>query len=213
MSTNSPYTRLEKTIAAADAGGIRQRWEYGRRVLCDPAKTTQAGNLRNGAIAALIADAHRAGVKLSEREIQHRVQAGKTYPCKGQITHICASYESWGALRAAGFPAAGADPEDEPYDPRDLAEKARTAEKQLHLDDPDQLALFDYFPGDRFSELSTLAELAKYAAEMADMTRRYAERDTERAEYLERLSRAVNGDMSKTWAEAQAALDQAIEAT
>jgi hypothetical protein len=208
MSTYTAYTRLEKAIAAADANSIRQRWEYGRRVLCDRVKTTDAGNLRNGALAALIAAARRADIKLSEREIQHRLQAGKSYPCKDQITHICASYESWGALRAAGFPAIDAEPGEEPYDPRDVTEKARTAEKQLHLDDPDQLALFEFFPDDRFSELSTLADLAKYADEMAVLTERYARRDRERAEYLKRLASAVDGDLSKTWAEAQAALDQ-----
>ncbi len=41
------------------------------------------------------------------------------------------------------------------------------------------------------------------------MTERFARKDRERAEYLASLVDAVDGDMSKTWAEAQAALDAA----
>jgi hypothetical protein len=208
--SSARYSRYEKYIAAADSGSIRQRWEYGRLMLTDDAKTTPAGNLRNGAIADLIIAAQRIGRKLSEREIQHRLQCGKAYPAEAQIAHICTSYETWGALRKAGFPAVEAPPGAEPYDPRGGAERARDAARNLarHGAAGDgQLALFDYFPGDKFDELSTLGELAKYAAEMAELTERYARKDRERAGYLARLITAVNGDMSATWEEAQAALD------
>jgi hypothetical protein len=76
-------------------------------------------------------------------------------------------------------------------------------------EDSGQLTLFDYFPDDRFDEMATLAELAKYADEMAQLTERYARKDRERAGYLRGLIGAVNGDMSKTWAEADAALRDA----
>jgi hypothetical protein len=210
MSSYSPYTRHEKAIAAADRGGIRQRWEYARRLLCDPLATTPAGNLRNGVIAALIEAARKAGVKLSEREIQYRLRTGRTYPCASQITHICAAYESFGALRAADFPGVDAGPGEEPYDPRGAVEKARAIDQQLSLggpEDPAQLPLFEWFPDDRFDELATLAELRKYAEESARWTERHARKDQERFEYLERLSAAVGGDENKTWEEAQAALD------
>jgi hypothetical protein len=214
VSTFAAYGRYERAIAAADAGSIRQRWEYGRRLLCDPLATTPDGNLRNGVIAELIGEAHKRGKKLSEREIRYRLKAGRTYPCESQIRHICAGYESWGALRAADFPAVDAEPGDEPYDPRGLAEKARAVDRQLVLGqpDPEQLALFEYFPDDRYDELSTLAELWKYAEESDARTERHARKDRERFEYLHRLLRAVDGNENATWGEAQAALDAAQQA-
>ena len=208
----NPYGRLDKYIAASDAGSMRRRWEYGRRLLNDSSRTTAAGNLRNGVIAGLIEEAHKAGCKLSEREIKYRLMAGKTYPCESQIRHICASYDSWGALRSAGFPAVDAEPGEEPYDPRTAIEKLRATEKQLAFGepaDPGQLALFEYFPDDRFDELSTLAELEKHAEEMSAWTDRRVRKDAERAAYIRSLIAAVNGDRSKTWAEADAALSRA----
>jgi hypothetical protein len=209
MST-ARYSRQEKVIAAADSGGIRQRWEYGRLLLVDDTMTTPAGNLRNGAMADLIIAAQRIGRKLSEREIQRRLQAGKAYPTEAQITHICASYETWGALRNAAFPPVEAPADAEPYDPRDAAERAREAARDLTrrgTANDGQLTLFDYFPDGKFDELSTLGELMKYAGEMAALTERYARKDRERAAYLDSLIAAVHGDLSKTWEEAQAALD------
>lgn len=209
MSTFAAYGRYERAIAAADAGSIRQRWEYGRRLLCDPAATTPDGNLRNGVIAGLIEAAHRRGQKLSEREIRYRLRAGEAYPCESQIRHARAGFKSWNALREAGFPPYEADPGEGPYDPRGAAEKARAADKQLALGDPDQLALFEFFPDDRFDELATLGELRKYAEECEERTERHARRDRERFEYLERLSAAVDGNEDATWEEAQAALEAA----
>jgi hypothetical protein len=209
MSGFARYGRYEKNIAAADASPIRQRWEYGRYLVVDETATTPAGNLRNGVIPELITEARKINRKLSEREIQHRLQAAKAYPTESQIAHICASYETWGALRAAGFPAVEAEPDAEPYDPRDAAERARELARRARHDGGDQLALFDYFPEDRFDETSTLAELAKYADEMTVLTERFARRDRERAEYLKRLIDAVNGDMGATWERAHAALGEA----
>lgn len=209
MSTFAAYGRYERAIAAADAGSLRRRWEYGRRLLCDPLATTPDGNLRNGVIAALIGAAHKRGQKLSEREIRYRIRAGRTYPCESQIRHICAGFESWGALRAADFPAVDAEPGEEPCDPRGLAEKARAVDRQLVLGeaDPEQLALFEYFPEDRYDELSTLADLRKYAEESDARTVRHARKDRERFEYLDQLLSAVDGDENATWEQAQAALD------
>ena len=205
----SPYRKIERDIAAADAGTVRSRWEYGRRLLCDPSATTPAGELRPGKMAELVEAAHRAGVRLTEEEILARLAAARAYPAESQIRRARATYGTWEALTEAQFPEFEADPGEQDYDPRTDAERARQAERQLALGEPDQLALFELFPEDRFSELSTLADLAKYAAESAEITERFARKDRERAEYLASLAEAVDGDMSATWAEAQAALDGA----
>ena len=209
MSSTAPYARIEKAIAASDVGVIRQRWEYGRRLLVDPARTTPTGNLRNDVMPDLIATARRLGRKLSEREIQHRLQAARQYPSEAHITHICASYETWGALRKAGFPPVQLplDADTTPYDPRSPEERARDAGRALGAAaerDAGQLALF---PSDLFDEMSTLAELEKHAAEMAAWTERQADRDRKREAYLGRLLDAVGGDRNRTWGDAQAALD------
>jgi hypothetical protein len=208
------YLRMEKLIAASDAASITVRWRYGRRLLEDDTATTPAGHLRNGVLAGLLADAASAGIKLSEREVNYRLKAGGAYRTEAEFRTARAEYGEWTALRTAGFPPVEV-PADEadagPFDPRDADERARDAARSLarHGKDEGQLALFDYFPDDRFDETSTLAELAKYAEEMAVLTERFARRDRERAEYLKRLIDAVNGDMGATWAEADEALGKA----
>ena len=204
--------RMEKAIAAADSGSIRQRWEYGRLLLVDDTTTTPAGNLRNGAMAGLVADARKVGCKLSRREIQRRLQCGNAYPTEAQLRQILAQYRNWWQLIKAGFPAVEPLDGAEPYDPRSAAERARDASRVLAGNGPGddgQLALFDYFPSDAFDEFSTLAELDKHTEEMAEWTARHARKDRERRAYVDRLISAVSGDMSKTWAEAQAAVDAA----
>lgn len=205
----SPYRRIEKEIAAADAGTVRARWEYGRRLLCDPSATDQDGNLRPGKLAELIEAAHRAGVRLAEEEILDRLAAARAYACESQIGRARAVYGTWEALSEAEFPEFGADPGELPHDPRTAAERAQQAERQLALGEPDQLTLFSMFPRDDFSELSTLAELRKYAEDNAERTARHARADERRLAYVSALADAVGGDESKTWAEAQAALDTA----
>ena len=211
MST-ARYRHMEKAIAAADSGSIRQRWEYGRLLLVDDAVTTPAGNLRNGTVERLITDAQKVGCKLSRRELQRRLHCGNAYPTEAQLRQILAQYKNWWQLIKAGFPAVAAPPDAEPYDPRSAPERARDAARTLArhgVAGDGQIELFDYFPGERFDEMSTLGELAKYADEMAGLTERYAKKDRERADYLRSLITAVKGDLSKTWAEAQTALDMA----
>jgi len=205
----SPYRRIEKDIAAFDAGTVWGRWLYGRRLLCDPSATTPAGDLRPGKMAELVDAAARASVKLTEAEIEGRLAAGLRYPCESQIRRARATYGTWEALTEAAFPEYEADPGEQDYDPRTAHERAQQAERQLALGEPDQLTLFKLFPEDQFNELSTLADLAKWAAESADITRRFRERDRKRAEYLAALLAAVGGDENATWAAAQTALDGA----
>lgn len=207
------YLRLEKYIAASDTGGIIERWKYGRRLIEDDTATTPAGNLKHGVLDRLTTHAAARGYKLHEREIQRRLQCARTYGTEAQIRHAVSDSETWHDLVAAGFPPVELPAGDEPYDPRDADERARDTARILarraEADSEDQLALFDYFPDDRFTEISTLAELAKYADEMADLTDRFAQRDRERADYLKRLADAVDGDMSATWEHAQSLLDAA----
>jgi len=203
----APFTRLEKGIAAADSGSIRHRWEYGRLLLVDPEFTTPAGNLRHGVLADLIEAARKAGKKLSEREVRYRLEAGRTYPCDSQIRHADADFDHWTALREAAFPAYEAEDGEEPFDPRTPLEKARAAEKQLAFGepgDPAQLALFEWFPD--FDTLATISELRKHAEDVLGWSERQAKRSRERIAYVDRLSAAVNGDESRTWEEANAAL-------
>lgn len=214
MSSFAAYGRLEKAIVAADAGSIRARWEYGRRLLVDRSKTTEGGNLRNGVIDGLMGAAARQGIRISRREIQYRLQVAKTYPSEAEIAQLVAQCDSWKEAIKSGFPALGVPlgADVTPFDPRTAEEKARDAGDVLDRASQKlggQLELFDYFKDSSFDELSTIAELRKYADEMALWTERQARRDRERLSYLDRLSAAVGGDESKTWAEANAALEAA----
>lgn len=213
MSTFAAYGRLEKAIAAADVGSIRQRWEYGRRLLVDPTKTIPGERLKEGALDELVTAGRKQGVrKLNRREIQHRLQAARLYPSEAHVAHICAQYESWGALRTAGFPPVQLplDADVTPFDPRTPEEKARDAGQALDRaaeKAAGQLELFEHFKPDAFDELSTIAELRKHAEEMRDWTQRQLRSDNRRIAYVDRMSAAVGGDEAKTVAEAEAALD------
>jgi hypothetical protein len=213
MSSFAAYGRLEKGIAAADVGSIRQRWEYGRRLLVDRAMTTEGGNFKNGVLDRLIIAAKRQGVKnINRRELQYRRTAADAYPTEAHITQIHAQYESWWEVIRAGFPAVQLplDADTEPFDPRTAEEKARdlgVTPEGLAEEEAGQLALFSYFPAELFDELSTLGELEKHAEEMTEWTARRARKDRERAEYVRRLLAAVNGNRNATWGEAQAALE------
>lgn len=203
------YLKAEGHISAADSGGILERWRYGRRLLCDDTAMAKSGkSLKHGVLERLIAHAKAKGYRLSEREIQRRLACGRAYPTEAQIRQMLADFDTWDDLHSAGFPAVERSPDEPDYDPRWSDERARDVQNQgarllPEQDDEEQLALF---PDDRFHDLSTLAEMAKYAEEMAEITARFAERDAERSAYMRRLIDAVDGDMSTTWAEARQAL-------
>lgn len=211
------YLRLEKYISAADTGGIIERWRYGRRLLLDDtAMTPSRKSLKHGVIDRLLGHAKAKGYRLSEQEIQRRLRAARAYPTEAQIRHAVTDFEAWRDLVSAGFPEYER-PEGEPdYDPRDTDEIERDASNAGRRllpelsEDAEQLSLF---PDDRFGPLSTLAELAKYADEMRELTARFAARDDERADYLRRLIDAVGGDMSTTWQDAQRALTERDDET
>lgn len=205
MRTRS-YVAAEKAIAAADAGSIRQRWEYGRRLLVDDTATTPAGNLRNGVLAEMTRTALKTGRKVSEREIKYRVQAAKTYPTEIQIRQVLAQFENWWQLLKAGFPPYPAPEGERPYDPRTTneIERAHDSAGASILPEPwEQRGLFE-----RFSDDTTLAALQRYADEQAELTARFSRRCEMRQSYLDSLVKAVNGDMAKTLGEARAALGE-----
>ena len=209
------YLRLEKHITASDAGGIIERWRFGSRLLADDRMTTPAGNLRHGVLARLIAEAKADGYILTEQEIQRRLRCARAYRSEAEILESAHGFRNWDELARAGFPPVQVplEADTDPYDPRDPDEKRRDAARELariaEEENGGQLALFDHFPADRFDPLATLAELTKWACEMADWTERQAEADRKRLAYLKELTDAVNGDLGKTWEQAQAALDAA----
>ena len=199
------YERRERAIAAADAGSIRERWEYGRLLLVDDAMTTPAGNLRHGVLAGLIAAAVRAGRKVSGREIRRRVQCARVYPCESQIGHAVADFENWRDLAEAGFPAYPAADGERPYDPRSTRDIERAHERSGAdiLPDPwEQRALFE-----RFDDDATLGALKRYAEEQAELTARFSRRCDDRLAYLAELIKAVDGDLTATYGRARAVLE------
>lgn len=208
MTGFDAYGRQERAIAAADTGTMRARWEYGRRLDLDPTATGKDGNLRPGVMESLITAARRRGVHLTEEEIAGRLAAGTAYPCESQIRRALRDFETWAALCDAGFPEIEAEPGDQPHDPRGAAERARAADRQLALGEPgpEQLKLF---PDDQFDTFSTLAEMRKYAEDGSARAWRHLDVAEKRLKYVDQLSVAVDGDESKTWEEAQAALDAA----
>lgn len=98
----SPYLKLERRIASDERGGILQRWRFGRQLL--DAKTGRK-QLPHGLIDAVIKAAERAGLKLSEREIQYRLKCAEAYETEAEVRTACADLGSWSDLREAGFPS------------------------------------------------------------------------------------------------------------
>lgn len=197
------YVRQEKKITAAGQAGIWARWRWGLLLLADDRRMTKNGNLKHGVLDELIRGAVASGGKLSEREIRYRLTAARAYPTEAQIRHAGADFEDWTSLREAGFPAYEAPPGEPLADARDAEERARDLARQLAELAGDQMSLF---PDDKFGPLATLDELSKYAEDMVELTRRFHDRDVERAAYLRQLVDAVGGNMAATWEQAERAL-------
>lgn len=203
------YVRQEQAIAAADSGGIRERWMWGLRLLRDPdAFTPGSTQLKPGRADELIKAAAAAGRKLSVREIQYRLQSARMYPTETEITHACAQFGEWSALRAAGFPAYQPTLDEPPADHRTEAERARDRARALAERIGEQGALFplsDFEP-----TTTTLKELHEYAEQQEAITARFVAHGEKRRVYLARLTEAVDGDLDATW---QVAHDLATEAS
>lgn len=204
------YLKAEGHINAADSGSIFERWRYGRRLLSDDAAMTASRkSLKHGVLDRLIVHAKAKGYELTEREVQYRIQCGRAYPTEAQIRTVSSDFATWTELRSAGFPECERGTDEPDYDPRWSDERDRDAAHRgaqlLPSETEEQLALF---PAGKFDELSTLAEMEKYAEENAEITARFALRDRDRKTYLQSLIDAVHGDMSATWERARAALGE-----
>jgi hypothetical protein len=198
------YVRIERAIAAAAKSDIRDRWLWGLRVLNDPdAFAPGSSQLRPGRADELVRAAKAAGFPLTVREIQYRLQCARAYPFESQIAHASSQFEDWTELRSAGFPAIDPADGEDPADWRNETERQRERARviaALGEIESGQLALFPldrYEPGE-----STLKELQEYAADMAELTARFAARDKERADYVASLVEAADGDLSTTWRDA-----------
>lgn len=195
------YLRQEKAISAADKGGIRERWMWGLRLLRDPkAFAPGSSQLRPGRADEFVRGYKAKSIKLSQREIQYRLRAARTYETESQIAQISARFENWSSLIAADFPAVDALPGELPADHRDEAERHRDAKRALARSFGEQATLF---PASDFEAAVTpLKTLAEYADEMEEWTGRQAERDRQRREYLNQLLDASGGDLSVMWQDA-----------
>lgn len=197
----TPYVTAERRIKTDDTNGILHRRDYGLRVLADPSAVTKDGNLKNGVMEQLQAAGSKAGAKIGKREIQRRIQCAKAYPTDEQLRHAMSQYGSWFALAKAGFPDMDRLPGAPDADYRTEIEKRHHLAAALLPIEEGQLSLFP----DLEPTQDTLADMVKYADEMTAMTRRFAERDTVRWEYLQSLMYAVNGDTTVTWEDAHRA--------
>jgi len=196
------YVRQEKAIAAADSGGIRERWLWGVRLLRDPdAFAPGSTQLKPGRADELVKAATAGGYKLSEREIRYRLQCARAYKTEAEIRQALAEFGTWTALIEANFPPFDA-PADEPLaDHRTKTERDRDHARALLDLIGEQATLF---PLDDFEPVTTtLKELQAYTEEMAELTSRFAKRDRDRLAYLDSLIAAADDDLSMTWREAQ----------
>lgn len=215
MPRYTRYLRLEKNIAASDTGGILERWTFGRRLLMDgKAMSASRRSLQPGVALRLIAEAKAAGYKmLSEREIQYRLQAARTYETEAQIRSAAADLGTWRSLCDAGFPQVEVADPGEPHDPRDADEKWRDFRNdmdRLKRRNPSQLELpFDmrlphYFNPETRGPRVKIGVLVRDCDESERMTANYAKRDAEKRAYVNELLAAVDGNEEATALEAEA---------
>ena len=186
------YRRIEQAVAASDSGGIWERWRYGRRLLCDAEATTPNGNLQHGVLDKLKRGAARSNRKLSDREIQRRLQCARTYPTESQIRQCLADFETWNDLHLANFPL-----ETDELRQQSDRRGARLIERAGYDE-----SLFDHF-----EKTATLAEIKVWADEQDEITARFVDVGQRRQLMLADLVKAVGGDLSKTWDEAEQALE------
>lgn len=213
------YGRIEREISAAGNGTIWHRWKYGRRLLCDTEITTPAGNFRHGKIEKLI---RASGGKLTERELQYRLQAGKVYPKRSQIRSVASDYDSWWTLIRAGFPPYEGDEDELPYNPLATDElikqhetgSARVGEDgqyegggivpredhEEHGEEPREGALI---PRDTFPDTTPLSELVRWAEQERELARRFNARVDRVCYYIDSLVKASNGDLTMALGDAE----------
>lgn len=200
------YIRQEKAIAVADTGSIRERWMWGLRLLRDPdAFAPGSTQLKPGRADELVQAANAAGLRLTVREIQYRLQCARAYPTEAQIANAGAQFQGWTELRAAGFPPFDAPADEPPADHRTETERAHDRARALADAIGEQGALF---PLSTFEPITTtLKELLDYAEQQEEITARFVAHGQKRRAYLESLIDAAGNDLSLTWQEAHDRLD------
>lgn len=196
------FVRQEKAIAAADKGGVRERWLWGLRLLRNPEAYAEGSTqLKPGRAEELIKAAQAAGLKLSASEIRYRLQCARAYPTEAGFAKALANFETWSAFIKANFPGFEVSPDEPPADHRTKTERDHDRARALLDLIGKQAALF---PLSDFEPVTTtLKELQEHTVEMEELTARFAERDAKRRAYLESLIAAADGDLSMTWQDAQ----------
>lgn len=118
------YVRQEKAIAAADKGGIRERWMWGLRLLRDPeAFNPGSSQLRPHVADEQIAAAQAGGFKLNATEIRLRLRCAQRRAYLEQLIAAADNDLSVTWKDAHDRLGDGAEPgaiEDPPLDPEDM---------------------------------------------------------------------------------------------
>ena len=216
------YGRIERDITAAGNGTIWHRWKYGRRLLCDTEITTPNGYFRHHVIEKLV---RASGGKLSERELQWRLQCGRAYPKRSQIRNAVSDFEAWRELIQAGFPPYEGDEDELPYNPLATDEiicQHKTGSDRIgedsqyegggivpredheeHGEEPREGALI---PRDAYPDTTPLSELVRWAEQERELARRFNARVDRLCYYIDSLVKAANGDLNVTLGEAESRL-------
>lgn len=105
----SVYLGLETKIAADERGGILDRGRYGDELL---KKRAGRQRLPKGLLTDLVVEALRAGLTISEQEIQRRMRFAEIYPTDAHRRHAVRLMGSWHAIVNAGFPPVELDEPD-----------------------------------------------------------------------------------------------------
>jgi hypothetical protein len=202
------YLKLEKHIAASDAGGILERWRYGRHLLTDDGRITRNGHLKHGVLAELLGIAAKAGVVLAEREVQRRLQAARTYPTEVEIRLAADGFRLWSDLYNAGFPQVEVPDPGEPYDPRSASDKWRDwdNEQKRRAEDSGMDPLFElptHFSHDTYGPRTPVSTLVGACDESERYTSNMVKKDAERRSYVNELVAATGGNVGMAWYEAE----------
>src|SRR5205814_1720505 len=162
--------------------------------------TPGSAQLKPGRADELVTAATAAGLKLTVREIQFRLQCARAYSTEAQIANAGSQFESWTELRRAGFPPIPVSTDEPSADHRTQAERDHDHARALIDLIGEQGSLFplrDFEP-----VTTTLKELVAYAEQQEELTARFLEHGRKRRAYLSSLIEAADGDLSATWQEA-----------
>jgi hypothetical protein len=185
---------LQRAIARDDKRSIEHRWAYGRAVLNDPRRMTASGkSLRHGAVEALIAEAKAIGTKLTEREIQYRLQCARAYKTINEIRTVAFGFESWSELREAGFP------------PIEVDEPAES-ESDVEPDDLDAIGEDDPYTVEPLFEIPGFKPVLKINGRKTDL----ADATVADAIAYRDMCREMHGNFGRTVAQVEASVSAMI---